>query len=91
MLILHNMTRSKKLTAAVGVVGGAGLVALYLLDETIMKGLLNKFLELFYITDAIGNFASYFVFDLKGLLLFASLAALFVFLTVQSVQKRRWS
>lgn len=91
LLILHNMTRSKKLTAAVGVVGGAGLIALYLLDETIMKGLLKKFLELFSVTDAIGNFASYFVFDLKGLLLFASLAALFVFLTVQSVQKRRWS
>jgi len=91
MLILHNMTRSKRLTAAVGVVGGAGLIALYLLDETILKGLLNKFLDLFSITDAIGNFASYFVFDLKGLLLFASLAALFVFLTVQSVQKRRWS
>jgi glycolate oxidase len=91
LLILHHLAHSRTLTAVVGVIGGAGLIALYILDKAILNGLLKKFLGMFSVTDAIGNFSSYFVFDLKGLLLFASLAALFVFLTVQSVQKRRWS
>jgi ABC-2 type transport system permease protein len=55
------------------------------------RGLLNRFLGAFSVTDAIGNFAGYSVFDLKGLLFFLSFAALFVFLTIQSLQKRRWS
>ena len=90
-LILYNLTRSTTLTAAVGGVVGAGLIALFLLGKTLMNGLLGKFLGLFSVTDAIGNFTSYYVFDLRGLLLLASITALFVFLTVQSVQKRRWS
>jgi ABC-2 type transport system permease protein len=91
VLIVHNLARKTALTAAVGIIGAAGLAALFLLDKPAMNGLLNKFLLIFAITDTIGNFTSYYVFDLKGLLLFASMAVLFVFLTVQSVQKRRWS
>jgi ABC-2 type transport system permease protein len=89
--ILHSLARNATLTAAVGAIGAVGLTALFILDKPIMNGLLGKILSLFSITDAIGNFSSYNVFDLKGLLLFVSLAVLFVFLTVQSVQKRRWS
>ena len=91
VLILHNLARSVKLTAAVGAIGAVGLTALFILDKPVLNGSLGKFLGLFSVTDAIGNFGSYNVFDLKGLLLFISLAVLFVFLTVQSVQKRRWS
>ena len=91
VLILHSLARNTRLTAAVGGIGAVGLLALFFADKSVLSGLLTKFLGLFSVTDAIGNFGSYNVFDLKGLLLFASLAALFVFLTVQSVQKRRWS
>jgi ABC-2 type transport system permease protein len=91
VLLLHKLAHSRLATAVVGAVGGIGLIALYIFDKEILSGLVNKFLGLFAVTDAIGNFATYFVFDVKGLLLFASLAALFVFLTVQTVQKRRWS
>jgi ABC-2 type transport system permease protein len=91
VFLLYRLTRSGVLTAVVGVIAGGGLVAWYLIDSTILAGLLNRFLGAFSITDAIGNFAGYSVFDLKGLLLFLSFAALFVFLTIQSLQKRRWS
>lgn len=91
VIILYNLVRSKMLAAIVGGAGTVGLLAVFLLSKTSLVGLLQKFLGLFSVTDAIGNFGSFFVFDLKGLLLFISLAVLFVFLTVQSVQKRRWS
>ncbi len=89
--LLYKLTHSNTLAAVVGVAGGGGLIAWYLIDNTLLGGLLNKFLGVFSITDAIGNFASYNVFDLKGLLFFLSCSALFVFLTIQSMQKRRWS
>lgn len=91
LLILYNMTRSRLLTAAVGIVGAGGLLTCYLVDSSLLSGLLKKLLSLFSVTDALGNFTSYYVFDLKGLILFLTFAALFVFLTIQSVQKRRWS
>lgn len=91
LLVLHNLTKSVKVTSIVGGVLGVGLVVLYMVHQTALDGLLKKFLGLFSVTSALSNFTSYFVFDLKGLLMFVSLAALFVFLTVQSVLKRRWS
>ncbi len=88
---LYRLSRSTVLTAVVGGVAGIGLIAWYLIDNSLFVGLLGKFLGAFAVTDAIGNFASYSVFDLKGLLPFLSCAVLFVFLTIQTVQKRRWN
>lgn len=89
--VLFNMTRSRLVTAVTGIIGGAGLLACYLFASPLLNGLLKKVLGIFSITNVLANFTSYSAFDLKGLFLFLSLAALFVFLTVQSVQKRRWS
>jgi ABC-2 type transport system permease protein len=91
LLILYNLTRSRTVTAAVGAVGVIGLAAVYIIDKALLNGLVNRFLDLFSVTDTVGNFGSLYVFDLRGLLMLASLAVLFVFLTVQTVQKRRWS
>ncbi len=91
VLILYYITRSKILPAVVGVIGIVLLIAVYILDSTLLAGALPNFLSVFSITNAFSNFTSYFVFDLKSLLLFLSVSALFVFLTIQSVQKRRWS
>ena len=37
------------------------------------------------------NFAQYHVFDVGGLILYLSLTALFVFLTIQTLLRRRWN
>lgn len=91
LVILQGMARSNLLTTIVGIIGGGGLIGIYIIDSALLGGLLKKFLGMFSVTDAIGNFTNYYVFDLKGLLLLLSFAVLFVFLTIQSVQKRRWS
>ena len=51
---------------------------------------LIELLSMLSIHSVITNFTAYFVFDAKGLLYYTVIAALFVFLTVQSVQKRRY-
>jgi ABC-2 type transport system permease protein len=91
LIALYNLIRSYLITVVVAIIGGGGLLACYLLRPSLLNGVLTKFLDLFSITDALGNFASYHVFDVRGLLMYLSLSVLFVFLTIQSVQKRRWS
>ena len=50
----------------------------------------TELLSLLSVRRVIGNFTSYYLFDVKGLLLYAIISALFIFLTIQSVQKRRY-
>jgi ABC-2 type transport system permease protein len=91
LIVLHSLTRSSLITGIAAVIGGGGLLACYLLDPSLLGGLLPKLLGLFSISETLGNFTSYYVFDVKGLIMYLSLSVLFVFLTIQSVQKRRWS
>lgn len=50
----------------------------------------TELLSALSIYNVISNFTAYFIFDVKGLLFYAVITALFIFLTVQSVQKRRY-
>jgi len=72
---------------------GIGVVATVLLavlaSSAFAEGFLS-FLKLFSIYSPLSNFANYYLFDVKGLLFYAVFTALFLFLTVQSVQKRRY-
>lgn len=56
-----------------------------------MAGSFNAFLKNFAVVPVLSNFISYSVFDLKGIFYYLSFTALFLFLTVQSIQKRRWN
>ncbi|MBR2832230.1 MAG: ABC transporter permease [Oscillospiraceae bacterium] len=91
VLALWHITKSRLVTGIVAAAGAVAAVVPYLVDRTLYDGLLQRVLGVFAIYDTISNFTSYYVFDIAGLLLYLSVAALFVFLTVQSVQKRRWS
>ncbi|UOO37742.1 ABC transporter permease [Oscillospiraceae bacterium CM] len=91
LFILYHLSHNATATAFVGLGGALTLFGLLLFGRGLLPGLLNKILGIFSVTETINNFSSYNVFDLKGLLFFLSFAALFVFLTIQSVSKRRWS
>ena len=90
-LLLNALSGSWKLTASVLVLGAAALGGLYLWDSSAFAGLLPDVLGRFSLLDAFNNFAVGHVFDIPGLLLYLSLIALLVFLTVQVLQKRRWN
>lgn len=50
----------------------------------------KELLSLLSIHRVIANFTSYYLFDVKGLLFYTIVAALFIYLTIQSVHKRRY-
>ena len=68
-----------------------GVIIAYLINSSMFEG----FLEQVMLHLSVSYMYSYFfeteVLDLNGIVYFVSLIGLFVFLTVQSVQKRRWS
>lgn len=89
-MFLSSLTESQVI-AAVGTF--AVLLILNLWDDlmSFLPSALGSALSSFSFKGAFYNFAQYSVFDLGGLVLYLSMSALFVFLTIQTLQKRRWS
>jgi ABC-2 type transport system permease protein len=90
-LLLHALSNNWKVTAGVLIVGVAAVIGFYIKDSSAFAGLLPNALGKFSLIGAFDAFASDHVFDLRGVLLYLSLSALLVFLTVQVVQRRRWN
>lgn len=90
-LLLNALAGSWKLTGGVLVLGVAVILGLYIKDSSAFSNLLPNALGSFSLLDAFSSFATDHVFDIPGLLLYLSLIALLVFLTVQVLQKRRWN
>lgn len=90
-ILLNALSNNWKVTAGVLIVGAAVIIGFYMKDSSAFAGLLPDALGRFSLITAFDSFASDHVFDLRAILLYLSLSALLVFLTVQVVQKRRWN
>jgi ABC-2 type transport system permease protein len=90
-LFTQTMTKNKFLTSITGIILFLiNLICFIFLNDK-FDNLLPTILNYFSPADCFYNIALYSTCDIKGLLLYISLIALFLFMTVQSVQKRRWS
>ena len=89
-MFLSSLTESQ-IIAAVSTF--AVLLVLFLWDDLVsfLPAALSGLLSAFSFNQVFTNFAQYSVFDLKGLVLYFTLMFLFLFLTVQTLQKRRWT
>ncbi len=76
-----------------GITGGVlvvGSVVTYVVKSALFEGLAGKMLAAFAIFDPIINFING-IFDISTIIYYVSISALFIFFTVQCVEKRRWS
>ncbi len=89
-LFLYFMSRSAIPSMVVAIIGFVAVIVLYFVDSSRFAGLLSTLLGKLSIMTVLNNFAFTFVFDWPGLIFYVSVAVLFLFLTVQTVQKRRW-
>ena len=89
-MFLSSLTESQIISA---VSTFAVLLILYLWDDLtgFLPFALGDLLSAFSFTQTFYNFVQYSMFDLSGLVLYLSLTFLFLFLTVQTLQKRRWA
>lgn len=84
------MTRSGFASIVLMIVLEGALMLGFILDSSAFEGLFPEVMEQLSLFDRFYGFIDG-VFDLRSVVYFFSVAAVFVFLSVQSLEKRRWS
>lgn len=91
-IFISSLTESQ-IIAAIGTF--AALLVVYLWPSLIsflpVSSGISSALSKLSVSSVFENFAYYNMFDLSGILIYVSVIFLFLFFTVQSIQKRRWS
>lgn len=88
--VIRILTRNDTLGYSVGLVLMGITVAMYLIDDTKFEGLLPDIMKKLSLFDRLDTFVNG-VFDLTAVVYFLSVGAFFLFLTVQSLEKRRYN
>lgn len=89
-IIIYTMIKNVLISAVIGAAGEIVLVILYMVKSSIFQGGIQKVLEVFNLSGHFENFTSE-IFDIKGIIYFLSVIAVCLFLTAQSILKRRWN
>ena len=89
-IIIYTMIKNVLISAVIGVVGEVALVIVYVVKSSIFQGGIQKVLNVFNLSGHYDNFTKG-VFDVTGIVYFISVIAICLFLTMQSIQKRRWN
>lgn len=88
--LIRNLTRNENLGYGVGLGLMAVTTVFYLIDSTKFEGLLPDIMKKLSLFDWLDTFVNG-VFDLTAVVFYLSVAAFFLFLTVQSLEKRRYN
>lgn len=91
VLYIYHMTGNTVLCAAAGGVAAVGGILVYFVKTALFENFFVKCLSFLSLTDTFTAITDSHVLDVGGILLYLSLILVFVFLTVQTFQKRRWS
>lgn len=89
-LVIRHMTKNSNLGYWVSCVSIAGLIAAYFIDSSIFEGLVPKLMSTLSLFERFTVFVNG-VFDITAIVYYFSVIALFLFLTVQSLEKRRYN
>lgn len=85
-VVMHNITISLSL----GIIGEIILMVIYFIKPSLFDGLVVRFFDWFSVIDRYNNFLMGML-DLSAVIYYISIVFLFLFLTVQSIKKSRWS
>lgn len=91
LVVRNTVDSAPMITAAIAVIGILAVVIVYVINSSLFEGLIEQAMLHLSISYMYGYFFETEVLDINGIIYFVSLIGLFLFLTVQSVQKRRWS
>lgn len=89
-VLIYLWTKNSLLAGAFLLLGEGALTVLYILKASAFEGVIQKILGVLNISGHFSEFVSG-IFDVTGVVYYLSIIAVFLFLTVQSIQKRRWS
>jgi ABC-2 type transport system permease protein len=87
---IYETSRNLILGGGIAAVVVGALLAVFRFKRTLLEGTFNKAMNALSVFSRFDSFV-YGVFDLKAVIYFLTIIVLFVFFTVQTVEKRRWS
>lgn len=88
--MIYVMTGQRVIALAAGAILEVFLLAVYLIRSSFFEGLIQQILGVFDLTGQFSEFSGG-ILDLSAAVYYLSVIVVFLFFTVQSVQKRRWS
>ena len=91
VVYIWRMTDNMVLSGGIGTAGVIAAVVVYAVKSEVYENLLSNLLGKMAIANVFTGITSNNIVDVTGIALYLSLIAVFVFLTVQAIQKRRWS
>ena len=89
-LVIRYVTGSVRPAAVVGGILAVVLIALFVLNQTMFEGLLPNIMTQLSLFERFYKFVDG-VFDLTGIVYYVTVIAFFLFLSVQSLEKRRYN
>lgn len=88
---IWHMTGNAVLSGGIALVGVIAGIVTYIVKPEVYENLLSRFLGKLALANVFTDITSNSIVDVTGIALYLSIIAVFVFLTVQTIQKRRWS
>lgn len=88
---IWNMTGNYIIAGAIEIIGIVAGVVVYIVDSGLYENLLTNLLGKLALANVFTDITSNNIVDVTGIVFYLSIIVVFVFLTVQSIQKRRWS
>ena len=88
---VYHMTENWMLSAVLEVLGIVASVATYIVKSSLFENLLTKILGKLALADVCTDITNNHIVDITGIVLYLSVIAIFIVLTIQAIQKRRWS
>lgn len=88
--LIYSSTRNIYLAGGLGGVSLGALALIYILKRSWLEGRINAVMNSLAVFSKFDNYV-YGIFDLTTVVYFLTVIFLFVFFTVQTVEKRRWS
>lgn len=88
---IYHMTENWMISAVLEVLGIVASVATYIVKSSLFENLLTKILGKLALADVFTDITNNHIVDITGIVLYLSVIAIFIVLTIQAIQKRRWS
>lgn len=88
--LIYTLLKNVVLACVLGVIGEAVLIGIYVLQSSLLEGSLANVLEIFNLTNRFYTL-SQDLLDFNSIVYFLAVIIFFLYLTTQSIQKRRWS
>ena len=89
-VIVYHMIKNIWIAAIIGILGEVGLIVTYIVKSSVFEGSVQRVLEIFNIVSHFDNFTGG-ILDLQGVVYYLSVIVVFLFLSVQTITKRRWN